>query len=126
MKRYNPAIEFSTAAQVAKNLEGDCRHHTVLTTAMCRAVGLPARTAFGLVYVEKATGPVLGFHMWTEVLVEGQWRGIDATMGRGGIGAGHVKVSDHSWHNTQSFAPLLPVLSVVGRLAVKVQQVVDR
>jgi hypothetical protein len=80
---------------------------------MCRAVGVPSRTAIGLVYVDLRKGPVLGYHMWTEVWVRGQWLSIDATLGLGSIGAGHVKITDASWHDTQSLKPLLPVMRLM-------------
>jgi hypothetical protein len=51
---------------------------------------------------------------------------VDATLGRGGIGPGHLKVTDASWHNTQTLAPLLPVVRVMGKLAVEVVQVEER
>lgn len=123
MKNFNPTVEFTTAARVAQSLEGDCRHHAVLTAAMCRAAGVPSRTALGLVYVNKQGKPVLGFHMWTEVFVRGQWLGLDATLGRGYVGAGHVKITDHSWHDTQSLTPVLPVIEVVGKLTAEVVRV---
>ena len=88
----------------------------MLTTALCRAEGIPARTAPGLVYVEKAGRPFLGFHMWTEAWIEGRWRGLDACLGP--VGVGHVKVSDHSWHDVQSQTPLLPVARVLGKMAI--------
>ena len=60
----------------------------MLATAMCRVVGIPSRTAIGLVYaVDRIKGPVMAFHMWTEVWIDGQWLSIDATRGEGG------------WHN---------------------------
>ncbi len=115
------AVGFTTAAQIARDLKGDCRQHALLAAAMCRAAGVPARTALGLVYVnDRERGPVLGFHMWAEVYVGGRWLGIDATLGRGGVGPGHLKVNDHSWADTQSLAPLLPVTRVMGRLTVEV------
>ena len=117
------AVEFTTAGQVARNLAGDCRQHAVLTAALCRAAGVPARTAVGLVYVPKARGPVMGFHMWTEVFVRGQWLGLDATVGRGSVGPTHVKIADHSWHNTESLTPMLPVLRVLGKMAIEVIRV---
>jgi Transglutaminase-like superfamily len=117
-------VGFATASQVANNLTGDCRQHAMLTTAMCRAAGVPARTALGLVYVDDAQkGPLLGFHMWTEVWIRGQWLGLDATLGQGGIGPGHLKIADHSWHDTQTLAPLLPVLRVMGKAKVEVLSV---
>src|SRR5262249_28123095 len=58
------AVGFATAAQIARDPKGDCRQHALLTAAMCRAAGVPSRTALGLVYVEDGErGPVLGFHM---------------------------------------------------------------
>ena len=41
----------------------------------------------------------------------------------GGIGPGHLKIADHSWHDTQTLAPLLPVLRVMGKAKVEVLSV---
>lgn len=111
-------IGFATAGQVARDLKGDCRQHAMLLATLCRARQIPARTALGLVYItDRATGkPALGFHMWTEVFCDGGWRGLDATLGEGRIGPGHVKVTDTTWADAPSLAPLLPVLRVMGRL----------
>jgi hypothetical protein len=118
------AIGFNTASQVAKDLTGDCRQHAMLTAAMCRAAGVPARTALGLVYVDDLKrGPILGFHMWTEVWSQGQWLGLDATLGRGGVGAGHLKIVDSSWHDVQTLAPMIPVIRVMGKIGVEVAEV---
>ncbi|HKB00673.1 MAG TPA: transglutaminase-like domain-containing protein [Gemmataceae bacterium] len=98
------------ADHVAKTRTGDCTEYAMLTAAMCRAAGVPSRTAIGLVYVNNLLGrPALAFHMWTEVHVNGQWLGLDATLGRGSIGPGHIKITDHSWDGVISFTPLLPV-----------------
>jgi hypothetical protein len=71
-----------------------------------------------------AKAPVFGYHMWTEVYVQGQWLSLDATLGKGSIGAGHIKITDHSWHDTRSLAPLLPVMRVMlGKPAIEVVQV---
>ena len=121
--RVDNTIAFVPASQVAHDLRGDCRQYALLTTALCRAEGVPARTALGLVYVEKAGRPYLGFHMWAEVWIDGQWRGLDACLGPGGVGVGYVKVSDHSWHDMPSQTPLLPVARVLGKMTIEVVQV---
>lgn len=108
------------AGQVAHELRGDCRSYALLLTALCRAEGIPARTAVGLIYVEKGRRPQLGFHMWTEVRIDGRWLGLDATLGQGRIGAAHLKIADDSWHGTQSLTPLLPVRRVLGKISVGV------
>jgi len=115
---------FCPASTVASTLRGDCRQHALLAAAMCRAAGVPARTAIGLCYAEDKTGgPAMAFHMWTEVFVQGQWTGIDATRGQGRVGATHVKITDSSWSDTQSLAPLLPVIRVLGKLSMSVESV---
>jgi hypothetical protein len=122
--RPSSSVGFATASQVCRDLRGDCRQHAMLAAALCRAAGVPARTAVGLVYVEdRERGPVLGFHMWTEVYVRGQWFGVDATLGQGSVGAGHLKITDHSWRDIQTLAPLLPVTRVLGKIQVEVVSV---
>jgi len=116
------SVGFATAAQIAKDLQGDCRQHAMLMAAMCRAAGIPSRTALGLVYVEdsKTRTPQLGFHMWAEVYVQNAWVGMDATLGEGLVGPGHLKIADHNWHDQQTLAPLLPVIRVMGKVKIKV------
>lgn len=118
------SIGFATAGQIARDLEGDCRQHAMLAAGMCRAAGVAARTAIGLVYVDDPQrGPVLGFHMWTEVWIDGQWLGLDATLGQGGIGSGHLKISSPSWNDTQTLAPLLQVTRVIGKMKAEIVRV---
>lgn len=124
MKVQNFSEAMTTADHVAKTLEGDCTEYAMLTAAMCRAAGVPSRTALGLVYAEvRNRGPAFAYHMWTEVWVDGQWLAIDATQGRGGVGVGHIKVADHSWHEIRTMVPLLPVMRVIlGKMTVEVVQ----
>ena len=122
--RLSYAEPFAPASEAAKTLRGDCRQYGLLATAMCRAVDIPARTAIGLCYAyDRTQGPVMAFHLWTEVFVRGQWVAIDATRGQGYVGATHLKITDSSWHDTQSLAPLLPVFRVLGKLAIEVVRV---
>lgn len=110
MKPADYTEAMAPADHVARTRSGDCTEFAMLTAAMCKAAGVPARTAIGLVYVDNLLGkPGLAFHMWTEVFVNGQWLGLDATLGQGSIGPGHIKITDHSWADVISFTPLLPV-----------------
>ena len=78
-------------------------------------------TAEGLVYdKDLERGPVMGFHMWTEVWIQGTWIGIDAVRGQGSIGASHIKIADQSWSNTETGAPLLLLVPVLGKLTIQV------
>jgi hypothetical protein len=123
MTNKNFTEAFATSDHVAKSLEGDCTEHAVLAAAMCRAAGVPSRAAVGLIYVDSPRDPVMGFHMWAEAWIDGQWLPIDATLGRGHVGATHLKICDHSWHDTQSLTPLLPALRVLGKVSIEVVRV---
>jgi hypothetical protein len=117
-------INFMPASNILQECKGDCRQNAMLTAALCRAAGVPARTAVGLVYANDAQrGPVLAFHMWTEVWVKGQWLMLDAVLGQGSVGAAHLKIADHSWQDIQTLAPLLPVTRVTGKVRVEVVEV---
>jgi len=114
---------FAPAGQVAQSLRGDCRQYGMLTAAMCRAAGVPSRTALGVVYMEDRAGkPNLAFHLWPEVWIKGRWIALDATLGKGGIGAGHIKVTDASWTDAQSLTPFLPLLRVLDKMSVTIVQ----
>lgn len=113
MRSLNFSEAMATSDHVAQTLSGDCTEFAMLTAALCRAAGVPSRTAIGLIYVDSVTEPVMAFHMWTEVAIDGQWLALDATLGKGSVGPGHLKITDHSWHDTRSFTPLLPLMRVL-------------
>jgi hypothetical protein len=125
MKAFEFSQAMATADHVAKTLSGDCTEYAMLAAAMCRAVGVPSRTVLGLVYAPAKDGkPYLAYHMWLEVFAEGQWLPLDPTLALGGVGPGHVKIADHSWHEEKTLAPLLPVLRVLSaKPSVRVLQV---
>jgi hypothetical protein len=111
MKAFEFDQAMATADNVARTRTGDCTEYAMLAAAMCRAVGVPSRTALGVVYAPSKGGKTyMAFHMWFEVFAEGQWVPLDATLGYGGVGPGHIKITDNSWYQEKSFAPLLPVL----------------
>ncbi|MFT3882756.1 MAG: transglutaminase domain-containing protein [Gemmatales bacterium] len=121
MKNNDYGKAFATAAETAKTLDGDCTEHAVLAAAMCRVVGIPSRTAIGLIHVPSERA--MCFHMWFEVWIDGKWYSLDATLGQGHIAGGHVKVIDAHWNDTDSFLPLLPVTSFLGKLKMDVLSV---
>jgi hypothetical protein len=124
LKQKNFSTLLASAAEVAKNLSGDCTEHAVLLAAMCRARGIPSRVAVGLVYVPSLSS--FGGHMWTEVFVRGSWIPLDATLGRGGIAADHIKFSDSSFANDGESGPLttfLPMVSALGKMKIEIQSV---
>ena len=120
MRHTGLTAAFASAAEVAKNPTGDCTEHGVFLAALARARGLPARMAFGLVYVERHTA--FEYHMWTEIFVDGRWIPLDGTLGRGGIGAAHLKVG-HSSGTSDLYLAMLPVLQIADKLKIEVLDV---
>jgi hypothetical protein len=124
--RHDNSTPFGRAGEVAAECRGDCRHKAMLGAAMCRAAGVPSRTAIGLVYDnDRQAGPVMAYHMWVEVWVRGEWLGIDGTQAVGSVGADHIKISDSSWHDVQSLTPLLPLQRILGKITIEVVRVND-
>lgn len=117
MRRVDYGTTFASAAEVAHRLQGDCTEHAVLLAALCRARGIPARLALGLVYVPSAQA--FAFHMWCEAQVRGTWVPLDATLGLGGIGAGHLKLADTALEDRQALAVLLRVVEIVGQVHIE-------
>ncbi|MDH5466555.1 MAG: transglutaminase-like domain-containing protein [Candidatus Aminicenantes bacterium] len=66
-------VGFADAREILENRKGDCSEHTVLTVALLRAAGIPARAAVGIMYGRG----IFAYHMWPEVYA-GQWVGLDA------------------------------------------------
>lgn len=111
VRAKNFSTAFASAAEVADTREGDCTEHAVLLAAVCRAAGIPARVAIGLVYHEGK----FYYHMWDEVWVDQRWIGLDATLSRGGVGAAHLKLAHSDLKGSSAFAAFLPVVNVLGR-----------
>ncbi len=121
------AKNFSTglarASEVARTLAGDCTEHAVLLAAMLRVKHIPSRVCVGLVYADSLAA--FGGHMWTEAWLNGQWIPLDATLGAGGIGAGHLKLA-HSSLSEDAPSPLSlfgPVVLMTGQLEIEVIEV---
>jgi len=91
------SVGYASAAEVAASRQGDCSEFAVLTAAMCRAVGIPARVIVGVAYVDDFGGyRGFGGHAWTQAYVGDRWIGLDASFkggGRGGYDAGHIALA---------------------------------
>ncbi|GAB4151444.1 MAG: hypothetical protein Tsb009_26860 [Planctomycetaceae bacterium] len=120
-KNFSTAM--ASAAEVARQMEGDCTEHAVLLAAMLRASGVPSRVAIGLVYVPRVSS--FGAHMWTEAWLGGKWIPFDASFGTGGIGPAHIKLADASLaDNDNSPATVfVPLMNVLGRWRIEVRSV---
>ncbi len=118
VERKDFSRALATAAEVAESGQGDCTEHAVLLAALCRARGLPARVAIGLVGSERDGG--FAYHMWNEVWIGDRWIPLDATLRMGGIGAAHLKISHTNLHDVSPYAAFLPVYQLLGSLKIEI------
>jgi len=105
------SVTFSipSAVQVLDSRLGDCNEHTVLYVAMARAIGLPARTAVGLVYLNGS----FFYHAWPEVWL-GEWVAVDPTFGQYPADASHIRFV------IGGLAQQVEIIRLIGRLNIEV------
>ncbi|MFW5905086.1 MAG: transglutaminase-like domain-containing protein [bacterium] len=104
-------VSFSlpSALQVLETGAGDCNEHTVLYLAFARALGLPARSAVGLVHLDGS----FFYHAWPEVWL-GRWVAVDPTLGRVPAGAAHLRFT------TGGLAQQVEIARLIGSLRIEV------
>ncbi|RME43664.1 MAG: hypothetical protein D6795_19115 [Deltaproteobacteria bacterium] len=102
-------VSVPSALEVLENLEGDCNEHTVLYTALARAVGIPTRIDVGMV----AIGKKLFYHAWPSVHL-GEWIAVDPTLGQFPASLGHIRFL------SGSLAQQTEIMKLVGRLEVEI------
>lgn len=117
IREKNFATTFASAAEVAKQMSGDCSEHAVLLAALARAAEIPARAAIGLVYAPSEGG--FAYHMWNELYIDGRWVPFDATLGEGRVGADHLKLADSDLRDATGLVSFLPVVQVLGKLKIE-------
>ncbi|MBM79793.1 MAG: hypothetical protein CMJ78_04280 [Planctomycetaceae bacterium] len=120
-KNFSTAM--ASAGEVARSLEGDCTEHACLLAAMLRAKRIPSRVAVGMVYVDRLSK--FGGHMWTEAYLGGKWIPLDATLGKGGIGAGHIKLAQSSFSDDEPspMTTFVPLINILGKMKIEVVSV---
>ena len=104
-------ISVPSALQVLESRRGDCNEHTVLYVALARALGLPARTAVGLVYVDGS----FYYHAWPEVWLD-EWVAVDPTFGQTPADAAHIRFV------VGGLAQQVEIARLIGRLDIEVIQ----
>jgi hypothetical protein len=108
------SVGYASASEVADSKEGDCTEFAVLTAALCRAAGIPARIAVGVAYVDEFMGyqNVFGGHAWTEAYIGNRWVGLDSAFKAGGYGgydAGHITLAEGSGELEDYFSLLFNI-----------------
>lgn len=102
-------ISVPSAVRVLEDRSGDCNEHTVLYVALARSLGLPARTAAGVVYLRGQ----FYYHAWPEVWL-GEWVAVDPTFGQFPADASHLRFV------VGGLARQMELIRLIGRLELSV------
>jgi hypothetical protein len=68
---------------------GDCKSYSLLLTNLARAAGIPTREVSGLLYVGDDY-KAFGGHAWNEVVLDGAWVPVDASLDETEVNATHI------------------------------------
>jgi hypothetical protein len=109
-------VAMASATEVIRNKEGDCTEHAVLLAAMARAAGIPSRAAIGLMYVHGW----FGYHMWTQVYVDGAWRDVDAVLDGRDFDPAHIRLATSPMSDDDFMFDLAAFVSVFGNLKIEI------
>lgn len=83
-----PVLSVPDALETLRNRQGDCNEHAVLTAALARAAGIPAKVEAGLMYMKGR----FYYHAWNSLYV-GRWITADATLGTMPADVTHIRLS---------------------------------
>lgn len=98
-----------------ENKKGDCKSYALLVTNLARAAGVPAREVSGLLYVGDDF-KAFGGHAWNEVVLDGEWVPVDASLRETEVSATHISFgSEH--------VATKNLLSSLGKLSFKLVSV---
>jgi hypothetical protein len=126
----NLSVGFATASEVARDPQGDCSEHAVLLAAVGRVWGIPSRCVAGLVYLPQmkdASGQlldnVMGYHMWTQFYLGGQWVDFDAALAESECSPTRLALMTSSLQETSMSELGLALLDLIGQITVEVESV---
>lgn len=105
----NPTASLPSALDVLEMKKGDCNEHSILFTALARAIGLPTKIYVGLVNLY---GYAYYYHAWCAVWL-GKWVPVDPTFNQFPADVGHLKLKEGE------IAEQAVVLKVVGKLKIE-------
>jgi hypothetical protein len=113
------AVLFGTSSGILRDLTGDCSEAAVLTAALLRARGVPARVALG--FASLGRGVFIG-HAWSEAWIRGRWVGVDAALREFPAGVERVRLSELDGRNDMRIAATNVMMGSIANLEIEILQ----
>lgn len=113
------AVLFGNSSGILRDLTGDCSEAAVLTAALLRAKGVPARVALG--FASLGRGVFIG-HAWSEAWIDGGWVGVDAALKEFPAGVERVKLSELDGRTDMRIAATNVMMGAIANLEIEILQ----
>jgi len=116
----NLSTAFASASETARSKTGDCSEHAVLMAALARIKKIPSQVVSGVVYVPEG-GPYgsFGYHMWTQVWLNGQWIDMDPTFGQIEPDATHIALAIQDLADETFIRQSVKLAQFIGQLRIE-------
>lgn len=100
-----------------KDKKGDCSEHALLFVALARSLDIPCREVSGLIYMgDWCQG--FGLHGWNEVIVDGQWQGVDASHDSNVLRPIYIRFPDDPFKN-------ILLVEATHKLSIDIEEVIE-
>ena len=103
-------MSIPSAVDILRERVGDCNEHTILFTALTRALKIPSEINSGVIYMDGR----FYYHAWPSVFVNGIWYDLDPTLGQDVADATHITLI------RGDFEKLIEFIRIVDRLRITV------
>lgn len=115
-------IGFATSYEICRKPEGDCTEHAVLLAALGRLAGIPTRVASGLAYLPYYDGQEdrMGYHMWTQFYMDGQWVDFDSAMGESECSPTRIALATSSFKDGSTSEISFALWNLIGKIKVSI------
>jgi transglutaminase-like putative cysteine protease len=111
------SVLFGNSRETLRGLTGDCSEAAILTAALLRARGVPARVALGFASLGK--GVFIG-HAWCEAWLDGDWMGVDAALREFPAGAERIKLAELDGRGDMRIAATNLMMRMIGNLDLQI------
>ena len=113
------ATLFGSSSDILRHMTGDCSEAAVLTAAMLRAKGIPARVSLGMVHFDSG---VFTGHAWPEAWL-GKWTALDPALRQYPAGALRIKFADLDQQQDLRIKAANIMLKMISNLEIEILEV---
>lgn len=107
----------TTIIDLLEDKKGDCSEHALLFAALARSQNIPCREVSGLIYMgDWCQG--FGLHGWNEVIVDGRWRGVDASHDSSVLQPIYIRFPDDPLNN-------ILLVEATHKLSIDIEEVIE-